>query len=240
MDRQRQSEAGTARPSRPAYQSGHVTPAKPSRPRCMFSSLSGSRRRGLGGVFHAGGRQSSLFRLVAGQERTHHRSYMSHTARIDSPVCAPGHPTISVPLASHPFRFERTIVLDRSPGEVYEQWCDRGLWPAFARPLCRAAGGNMLKMHCIPGEVIQWYTMEGASLPTASEAWFHQFDEGRSTHLEIIVSWLGGRSHLADVAALEPGSDGSAECLSEFDRVSALLGEAVEHFKCEMERSLAA
>ncbi len=78
-------------------------------------------------------------------------------------------------------------------------------------------------------------------MPTASEAWFHQSDEGQSTHLEIIVSWLGGRSHAAGVApSIEAGIDGPAECLSEFDRVSALLGEAVEHFKLEMEQSLAA
>lgn len=138
------------------------------------------------------------------------------------------------------FRFERTITFDRSPQHVYEQWCDRGLWPAFTRPLCRSVGDNVLLMHRIPGEVVQWHTMDGAATPTACEAWFHQSDNGRSTELQLIVAWLEGHcgtqsgERLIDWSSEAPTTNEAAQC-----DLAHLLTAAVEQFQAELERELA-
>jgi hypothetical protein len=126
------------------------------------------------------------------------------------------------------FRFERTITFDCAPTSVYELWCDRGLWPAFTRPLCGSSGGNVLTMHRIPSEVVQWCTMEGAEIPMASEVWFHPSNDGRATQLQVIVSWGGGTvsDHLNENATLAA------------ERAASLLSDAIERFQREMTAEL--
>ena len=123
-------------------------------------------------------------------------------------------------------RFETTITVDCSPLQLYEQWCDHGLWPPFTRQVTSSSCYDVLTISRIPVELVQWRTMDGAPVPYAAEAWFHESRDGHATDLQIIISWMDARG-----ARLETS-------LSEDKIRDVLIGESLVHFKQQMEHEL--
>ncbi|HEX5580481.1 MAG TPA: SRPBCC family protein [Gemmatimonadaceae bacterium] len=146
--------------------------------------------------------------------------------------------------ASRSVRVEHAVTVDRPREELYRYWRDLENLPRVMRHLesvqiiddrhshwvARAPGGRTVEWDAeihneVPGEIIAWKSLEGASVPNAGSVHFADAPGGGGTEVRVILEYIPPAGRLGAAAARLLDEEPDTQ-----------VREDLERFKQEMER----
>ncbi|HEY0971990.1 MAG TPA: SRPBCC family protein [Gemmatimonadales bacterium] len=122
--------------------------------------------------------------------------------------------------ASRSTRVEHAVTIDRPREELYRYWRNLENLPHVMRHLesvrviddrrshwvARAPAGRTVEWDAeihneVPGEIIAWKSMEGASVPNAGSVLFRDAPDGRGTEVRVVLEYVPPAGRLGAAAA---------------------------------------
>lgn len=137
---------------------------------------------------------------------------------------------------------ERTVVINRSPDEVYRFWRDFGNLPRFMQHLqsvetldgrrshwvTRAPVGTTVEwdaevINDVPNEIIAWQSIGDTSVPNAGSVRFVALDGGQCTELKVTLNYDPPAGKFGDALAKLFGESPDQQVRDDLRRLKQLL-----------------
>jgi len=152
-----------------------------------------------------------------------------------------GSETTSVPYKTG-IRVDKSITIARPPHEVYAFWRDLSNLSRFMKNvetvtqlegnrshwIVAGPGGRKVEWDAvihneIPGEMVAWRSLEGATVQNAGSVWFKEAPAGRGTEVKVEISYRPPAGALGAAVAWLWGKDPSHQIAEDLHRLKQIL-----------------